>query len=837
MKHSNVCSRLAWITNVAFALAALAAVAHAGQSGTPFFDLEYVINPIPVQTTAPSTHVHGLNDDGTYVGFTSSFGIWDTAFIVVDGSAIMLDSSATPFSYPYARAMAVNETNIAVGWAWWDTNPHTIPKAMRWIDPAQGEVLEGLGETSQAWDVNDAGVVVGWSDGNADGVGLRGFRWENGEAILIDTLGGAVSQAFAINSAGQITGGADTSTGQMHAFIWDNGVMTDLGDFSEAENGGLGGFGRDINDAGVVVGTMFTADGERAFRWENGVAQNLGTLYSYDRSEAWAVNGNGDVVGRMWYSGNPDNSRAFIWRHGVMYDLVSQVINIDDTNLGVLQAYDVNGPGQISGLATYGGDRGYVCTPAITNFEYAVTNLGAPPGGAYTVIPRGLNENGEAVGWTLTSSLDDPPYRAWKWTEKDGLVLLPPSNGVNTDAAADINEAGQVTGAEVSNFGDDSAWRFDPATQTFLYAGLLPGTTWSVPTGINAAGDFVGYGDDYTPGPGSTTQFFFFSDQTGLMEIPDGPAIVAGIGRINDLQVVTGRSSAGAFRWTIEGGMELIQYPGGHSYGYDINENGQVSGIVNIDSDKYGALYTDGVGWELIVNLLGPGGNEAPAWEYGLAVNNNGEVVGYSEQDNPSEGFEIAWVWSEEKGVRVLDDVIEPTGLPSYFHLYRAVDINDAGQILAEGTGLGSQNTGAYLLTPVGGDKPVDLLGDLTGDEFVDELDRAILCAALGSTQGDPGFLTEADFNEDDVIDHLDQQLFNDILAPCPGDVVSSATFAPPADGTTDAADLAYLLGAWGNEPSCADFVTSQSFAPPPDGIVDAADLAFLLGSWGSCSK
>ncbi len=35
--------------------------------------------------------------------------------------------------------------------------------------------------------------------------------------------------------------------------------------------------------------------------------------------------------------------------------------------------------------------------------------------------------------------------------------------------------------------------------------------------------------------------------------------------------------------------------------------------------------------------------------------------------------------------------------------------------------------------------------------------------------------------------------------APCPADMVSSATFAPPPDGIVDAADLAYLLGAWGN--------------------------------------
>ena len=125
--------------------------------------------------------------------------------------------------------------------------------------------------------------------------------------------------------------------------------------------------------------------------------------------------------------------------------------------------------------------------------------------------------------------------------------------------------------------------------------------------------------------------------------------------------------------------------------------------------------------------------------------------------------------------------------------------------------------------------------GDLNQDGVVDSDDQASFCAAIGSAKGDPAFDAAADLNDDDVIDEIDQQLFNEILPPCAGDVVSSATFQPPADGVTDAADLAFLLGAWGAQPSCADFVASRTFAPPPDGVVDAADLAFLLGAWGDC--
>ena len=130
---------------------------------------------------------------------------------------------------------------------------------------------------------------------------------------------------------------------------------------------------------------------------------------------------------------------------------------------------------------------------------------------------------------------------------------------------------------------------------------------------------------------------------------------------------------------------------------------------------------------------------------------------------------------------------------------------------------------------------PPVLLGDLNDDGFVDELDRAALCSALGSSIGDPEYLAAADFDENGMIDHFDQAMFNAILPPCVGDVATSATFAPPADGVVNAADLANLLGDWGLQPSCADSVTSGTFAPPPDGVVDAADLANLLGNWGVC--
>jgi photosystem II stability/assembly factor-like uncharacterized protein len=165
-----------------------------------------------------------------------------------------------------------------------------------------------------------------------------------------------------------------------------------------------------------------------------------------------------------------------------------------------------------------------------------------------------------------------------------------------------------------------------------------------------------------------------------------------------------------------------------------------------------------------------------------------------------------------------------PTGQPVDDLIVHAVHAD--GDTLFAGT----HGQGVWALDP-----DLAQLGDLNNDGQLNADDHTIFCSTIGSSAGDGAYIDAADFNNDSVIDHLDLATLNQLIPACTGDVVSSATFQPPADGVTDAADLAYLLGAWANQPSCADFVSSKTFQPPPDGVVDGADLAFLLGAWGIC--
>jgi probable HAF family extracellular repeat protein len=217
-------------------------------------------------------------------------------------------------------AYAINGSGQAVGQL--DFSPTSGDHdAFHWeqgvLTPLPG--LGGVEENSSAHGINDAGQVVG-SDLSAEsehGSLLHAFVWQEG---VIADLGQGTAQA--INRGGQIVG----STGQLpgadgHAFLWVNGVFRDLGTLDGHQNSVAYG----INAAGQIVGTSNTTDPsfergpERAFLWKNGRMTDLGTLGG-DYSAAYGINAAGQVVGTSnTSSGGPEH--AFLWEQGVMTDL------------------------------------------------------------------------------------------------------------------------------------------------------------------------------------------------------------------------------------------------------------------------------------------------------------------------------------------------------------------------------------------------------------------------------------------------------------------------------------------------------------------------------------
>jgi probable HAF family extracellular repeat protein len=237
------------------------------------------------------------------------------------------------------QAVDINAAGVAVGWS--ATEAEGISLAVVWREPGLYEALPTLGGPgAEARAINAAGHVAGGaqdSDGN-----VRPVLWIDGQPTDLGTLGGLNGFAYGLNGRDQVVGMAETRDGAMHPFLWDAGTMTDLADWEgrisieglpEAELAQIlelagRSMPTDINEAGQVVGTVgpppfFT----HPVLWQDGEMIDLGTLGG-DFAEAKAINDNGQVVGwsrltvdEPMSAGAGDRGHAFIWEDGELRDL------------------------------------------------------------------------------------------------------------------------------------------------------------------------------------------------------------------------------------------------------------------------------------------------------------------------------------------------------------------------------------------------------------------------------------------------------------------------------------------------------------------------------------
>jgi probable HAF family extracellular repeat protein len=382
--------------------------------------------------------------------------------------------------------------------------------------------------------LNNRGTAAGWADTstpdpyptacfNPDCFVSHAFQSQNG---VVKQLGGLApgwsSAAFWISGSGLIAGWSQNGAidplvpiPEIHGVLWKNGDITDLGTL----DGGYDSFATAVNNSGQVAGGAlnlvsdpfclfapgFCVTQTRAFLWREGVMHDLGTLGGPD-AIANFVNERGQAAGSSYtsYAPNSDNGTCppgvptqdpFFWEKGQMID-----VGTLGGTCGLPLAF--NNRGQLAGQSSLAGNLTF--HPFIWSKSQGIRDLGTLGGDTGTT--EWISDAGEVLGKADLPGPQPQTHDAVLW-KGDSITDLGTLPGDSCSLAYQINSRGQIVGtSEPLSFCPGPCTVNCAGVHAFLWENggpmvnlndlIAPGSSLQLTyaVAINNRGEIAGYG-------------------------------------------------------------------------------------------------------------------------------------------------------------------------------------------------------------------------------------------------------------------------------------------------------------------------------------------------------
>jgi probable HAF family extracellular repeat protein len=315
-----------------------------------------------------------------------------------------------------------------------------------------------------AW-INDRGWIVGFSyvggiDPFSGMPASRSVLWKNGQIVDLGNLGEDFGGATALNNHGQVVGfswngipdpvGIFGNPNENRAFLWQNGVMQDLGTLCESKGVcGVDAGAFAVNEKEQIAGvsaTNTTPNGTTGtptvhpFLWDRGTMIDLGTLggtASGVDGPTILLNNRGQVAGTSTLAGDM-TYHPFLWEHGMMKDLGTLG---GDTGF----VSWITDAGDVIGTADLPGPSGSQSHHAFLWRNGIKTDLGSLGGSSHA---EGINLQGQIVGRSKPTP-DSPVQHAFLWNGGpmvDLNTLISPNSGLLLEEGGNINARGEIAG-------------------------------------------------------------------------------------------------------------------------------------------------------------------------------------------------------------------------------------------------------------------------------------------------------------------------------------------------------------------------------------------------------